>query len=109
MLYSAKKLKSFSLGATDGDIGSVEEIYFDDDAWTIRYFVVDTGKWLSGRKVLVSPYSLEKVNWNEGQIGTRLTKKQIEESPEIETEKSLGPGGLSRRCARSSLPHGLTR
>ena len=47
MLLSMKDLKGYSIGATDGDIGEVTDFYFDDDAWVIRYFIVDTGSWLS--------------------------------------------------------------
>ena len=53
MLRSTDDLQNFAIGATDGHIGHVKDFYFDDDAWVIRYLVVDTGSWLSGRKVLI--------------------------------------------------------
>jgi len=43
------------LAASDGEIGQVKDFYFDDQNWVMRYLVVDTGSWLSGRKVLISP------------------------------------------------------
>ena len=89
MLRSAKNMQGFTLHASDGEIGSVEVFYFDDDAWAIRYMVVDTGSWLSGRQVLISPYSVERVNWDEKTIDVRLTKQQVENSPDIDTHKPI--------------------
>jgi len=59
MLIKAKALKGYSLKSLDGDIGSASEFFFDDQYWAIRYLVANTATWLSGRKVLISPYSLD--------------------------------------------------
>ena len=58
MLHKAKTLKGYKLESLDGEIGKVKEFYFDDRYWTIRYLVADTGNWLTGRQVLISPYAL---------------------------------------------------
>jgi hypothetical protein len=55
MLYTAKTLHGYKLDSLDGEIGRVKEFYFDDKHWTIRYLVADTGNWLPGRQVLISP------------------------------------------------------
>jgi hypothetical protein len=89
VLRSAYGLKGFTLGATDGDVGSVEEVYFDDARWGIRYLVVDTGGWLSGRTVLISPISIRGTDWGERTIKVDLTRKQVEESPDIDTDKPV--------------------
>ena len=68
----------------DGEIGKVEESYFDDHYWTIRYLIANTGNWLIGRLVLISPYALTTVNLEEQFIDVELTKKQIEESPALD-------------------------
>ena len=47
ILIKAKTLKGYQLESLDGEIGKVEEFYFDDHHWTIRYLVADTGNWLS--------------------------------------------------------------
>ncbi len=62
MLRSVKSLEGFSIGATDGTIGKVTDFYFDDEAWVIRYAVVNTNAWL-GREVLLSPYSIGQADW----------------------------------------------
>lgn len=58
MLYRVKTIENYKLKGKDGEIGSAKEFYFDDKYWAIRYLVADTGGWLTGRKVLISPYSL---------------------------------------------------
>ena len=58
MQYSVKDLKGNAIGATDGDIGKLDDFYFDDEFWTIRYLVAETGNWLLNRKVLVSPFAI---------------------------------------------------
>jgi hypothetical protein len=55
MLCKAKTLTDYKLESLDGEIGKVKEFYFDDRHWTIRYLVADTGNWLAGRQVLISP------------------------------------------------------
>ena len=89
MLYNLSALDGFSLGANDGEIGSVEDFYFDDEAWAIRYLAVDTGTWLSGRRVLISPSSLGKVDWDGRRIEVTLARNQIENSPHIDTHKPI--------------------
>jgi len=55
MLRSIKQLYGDELRATDGEIGKITDFYFEDQNWAVRYVVVDTGTWLSGRLVLISP------------------------------------------------------
>jgi hypothetical protein len=82
-------LKDSSLRAKDAEIGSVEDLYFDDEGWAIRYVVVDTGKWLPGRKVLISPVSVTTVDWDAKAITVSLDKIQVENSPDIATHKPI--------------------
>ena len=89
MLFKAKTLASCKLRSLDGEIGKVEESYFDDYYWTIRYLVANTGNWLTGRQVLISPYSLTAVKLEEKFITVELTKKQIEESPALDSYESV--------------------
>jgi len=77
MLYKAKTLKGYKLDSRDGEIGKVKEFYFDDKHWAIRYLVADTGNWLTGRQVLISPHALVRVIEDGQCITVNLTKKQI--------------------------------
>jgi hypothetical protein len=89
MFFKAKKLKGYKLQGRDGEIGKVEEFYFDDQHWAVRYLVADTGTWLAGRQVLISPYALGGVKNEERRLTVDLTKKQIEDSPSLETDKPV--------------------
>ncbi len=89
MLRSMRDLKGFTIGATDGDIGHVDAFYFDDTSFTVRHLVVDTSGWLSGRKVLISPMALGKVDWDRRRINVALSKGQVEQSPPIETDQPV--------------------
>ncbi len=88
-LRSLKDLRGFTIAATDGDIGSVKEFYFDDLSYTVRHVVVDTGGWLSGRKVLVSPIAFRAIDWEHKRINAELTKAQVREGPDIDTDKPV--------------------
>jgi uncharacterized protein YrrD len=88
MLRSASHLKGTTIAATDGDIGSVQDLYFDDLTWTIRYLMVDTGTWLPGRQVLISPRSVGTVT-DEDRIPVALTRSQVENSPSTDTDKPV--------------------
>ena len=83
MKRSVKSLLGYTMHATDGEIGTVEEFYFDDHTWTIRYLIVKTGSWLFGRKVLISPEALQTTDWDMRQFPTNLSKEQIRNSPDI--------------------------
>jgi len=89
MLIEAKTLHGYKLNSLDGEIGKVNEFYFDDQYWTVRYLVADTGNWLTGRKVLISPYGLNGVLKTEKELSVALTKKQIENSPSLDTHKPV--------------------
>ena len=89
MLRRAKELRDYKLGARDGEIGNVKEFYFDDQSWTVRYLIADTGGWLSGRRVLISPYALDAANDGSKVIPVDLTRTQIENSPSPTTDRPV--------------------
>ena len=89
MLRSLKSLKDSVIQVDDGGVGIVVDFLFDDEKWTVRYLVVDTGTWLSGRKILISPISVESVETSTHAIRVLLTKQQIEQSPTIDTDKPV--------------------
>ena len=89
MLSKAKTLGKFKLRGKDGEIGSVKEFYFDDRHWAIRYLVADTGNWLTGRQVLLSPYSLGAINKEKENIKVNLNENQIENSPSLDSDKPV--------------------
>jgi hypothetical protein len=100
MLHSLAGLRRFRVHAADGDIGEVSDAYFDDERWVVRYLTVSTGSWLSGRAVLISPYSVSRIDDAGLAMVTNLTRKQVEESPSIDTAKPI-----SRRQEASYLSY----
>jgi hypothetical protein len=89
MLTNAKYLKGLVIRATDGELGTVDQLYFDDETWTIRYLTVDTGGWLGGRHVLISPFAVVHADWPARRLDVALTKKQVEMSPDIDTQRPV--------------------
>lgn len=89
MLRSIKQLYGDKLGASDGDLGHVKDFYFDDRDWAIRYLVADTGTWLPGRQVLISPHSLGRLDQAGKVLRVNLTRKQMEGSPSIESHQPV--------------------
>ena len=89
MLRSIKQLCGNKLRALDGDLGHVKELYFDDQNWMVRYVVADTGGWLSERLVLLSPHAFGGGPPAGKILLVQLTRKQIEDSPGMETHKPV--------------------
>jgi uncharacterized protein YrrD len=89
MLQSTNDLHGFTIHAKDGDIGTIEDLYFDDGHWKVRYLVVDTGTWLTARRVLISPASAKGVDWFGQRLPADLTCDQVRNSPDIATDKPV--------------------
>ena len=89
MLWKSSATVGFAISAKDGALGTVSDMLFDDSSWMIRWLVVDTGGWLSGRKVLLPPSVLEHMDATARELSVTLTKKQIEDSPEIDTDQPV--------------------
>lgn len=86
MLRSTKEILGYTLNAADGSIGKVLDFLFDDMNWMVRYLLVDTGKWLPGRRVLISPSSAGEPDWADQSIPVNLTKEKIENSPPLQED-----------------------
>jgi hypothetical protein len=94
MFTNIEQLYGKKLGASDGDIGHVKDFYFDDTTWLVRYLVADTGSWLSGRQVLLSPHAFGihafgGSDEDPNVLLVNLTRKQIENSPSIESHRPV--------------------
>lgn len=89
MLRRLNELNGYTIEATDGRIGAIEQAYFDDDKWTVRYLVVRTGAWLDSREILLSPMSLGESHWETRTLNVRLTKDMVKHSPSIDLREPL--------------------
>lgn len=100
MLSRVHDYLRFTLHATDGDIGRLHDVYFDDQSWTVRYLVVETRHWLRGRRVLLAPLRVRGVDWNHREMIVGLSREQIRESPGVETDRPVAEQNavLFREC-----------
>ena len=89
MLRNVKDLEGCAIRATDGTIGHVTDLYFDDLTWAVRYLVVETGHWLASRKVLISPIAVGQPDWESRVLPVSITRSQVQLSPDIDTDKPV--------------------
>lgn len=89
MLRSINELLGYEIMAKDGEIGKVHDFFFNDEDWTIRYMVVDTGMWILGRKVLISPEVLMQPVWAAQTFPIKLTRDEVKNSPDLDLAKPV--------------------
>ena len=77
MLRSVESFYGYEIQAMDGDLGTVHDVYFDDQSWSVMYLVVDTGTWLPGRKVLIFATQIDQPDWASKNLPVELTKDQV--------------------------------
>jgi uncharacterized protein YrrD len=80
-LRSAREVRGYEIAASDGAIGQVEDLLLDDVTWELPYLLVDTRKWLPGRKVILSPQWVQAVRWRESHVAVNLSRDEIKHSP----------------------------
>jgi hypothetical protein len=89
MMRSLKNLERYRTSTTDGELGIVANFLLDDDQWTIRYLVVDTGGLLGGRHVLVSPISFGLIDWSNRRFHLTLSTDKLKNGPSVDLEKPV--------------------
>ena len=89
MVYKLRQLLGLHIKASDGEIGRIKDVCFDDHSWTIRYLVVETGHFFANRQVLVSPLSVSIIDWDGNMLYVKLDMAQIKGSPAIDTDKPV--------------------
>ena len=105
MLRRLGALKGGTLHALDGDIGTVDDFYFDDAQWTVRYVVVSTGRWLAERRVLLSIISLLDPDWDEKRLPVRVTREQLRRSPDVDTHQPVSRAHEAAILSHYSYPY----
>jgi hypothetical protein len=89
MLWAASDIQQSTVEATDGSVGSIVDLLFEDGDFTIRWAVVDTGTWLPGRQVLLPPEQLAKGSDLSGGFRVSLTRQQVKDSPPLSSDKPV--------------------
>lgn len=88
-LRSSRELTGYVVHAADGAIGKVRELYFDDADWRVRYIVVDTGRWLPSKKILLPPATVEDIRWEQRQVRVSFTREQVKNCPQADTDRPV--------------------
>lgn len=105
MLRSAKELVECAVVGTDGAIGQVHDLYFDDHAWTVRFLAVKAGTWLKGRSVLISPIAIGEPDWAKRLIPVSVTREQVRKSPDVDCHKPVSRQHEIENYAYYGYPH----
>jgi len=85
-LRSTHNVEGYNIQSNDGEIGHVEDFIVDDKKWNLIFLTIDTHNWLPGRKVLVSPQWIKKIDWNEEKVYVNLSQESIKNSPVFDPE-----------------------
>jgi len=85
MLIAAKQIRGCSIEGADGTVGTVKDLLFDGRSWKVRYLDVDTGHWLPGRRVILSPEVIRTRDYASRRLATPLTKERVEDSPSLDS------------------------
>jgi uncharacterized protein YrrD len=102
---TVRDLRGDTLIARDGAIGSVDDVYFDDERWAVRYLVVDTGDWMPGRRVLISPASLEPHGAQAGAVRVNITREQVKSAPPVATDRPVSRQYEMAHAAHFGYPY----
>lgn len=89
MLMSMRKFLGYKIQAKDGELGDVDDFFFDDDEWATRYLVVETAPWIFGKKVLISVLALGVPDREERRFPVELTRQQVKDSPDIDVHEPV--------------------
>jgi hypothetical protein len=89
MLRSIEDLKGCKVACQDGDLGTVEHVYFDDESWGIRFIVIGASGWNGGQQVWVSPFSIKGIDFAAGVVTLDLTQRKMMGSPPVDTGKPV--------------------
>ncbi|RPJ54348.1 MAG: PRC-barrel domain containing protein [Acidobacteria bacterium] len=105
MIRFLSQIKGSTIHAVDGDIGKVVDCYFDEQRWAVRYLVVETGSWLSGRQVLISPASVDRVDWNDGRVNLNIDRMRVKNSPSADLAQPVSREWESSYSEYYGYPH----
>ncbi|HEX6321197.1 MAG TPA: PRC-barrel domain-containing protein [Burkholderiales bacterium] len=105
MERTIKGLQGDDIVATDGAIGSVRDVFFDDERWGVRYLVVDTSTWLPGRKVLISPASVDAERSAQETLSVRLTREQVKNAPGVDADRPVSRQSEMAHAAHFGYPY----
>jgi hypothetical protein len=89
-IFDGHDIKNFTVYAEGEEkVGSVQNILVDENDGRFRYFIIDTGFWVFGKKVLL-PVGLARLDYDDKRLYVpRLTKEQVENLPEFSEDLAI--------------------
>lgn len=105
MLIAFETIAGSTLSGTDGVVGTVNDLLFDSEQWIVRYVVVDTGKWLPGRRVLLPASVLGPADWKQHAFTVPLTRQAVEDSPDVDTQRPVSRQQEAKLMSHYSVPY----
>jgi sporulation protein YlmC with PRC-barrel domain len=105
VFHRLRQFIGLRIEASDGEIGKISDIYFDDRSWAVRYLVIETGGWFAGRNVLISPLSVSRIDWDHHTIAIDLTRQRVESSPPIDTDRPVSRQHEADLCDYYGYPY----
>jgi uncharacterized protein YrrD len=95
MLHLAQKVAGVTVSGTDGEIGTLEDFYFEEAGWNVRYLLVDTGSWFDGKRVLLSPSAVQG-DWGRTGVHVNLSRNDVRNSPALDDDDAMPDGADAR-------------
>jgi sporulation protein YlmC with PRC-barrel domain len=106
VLRRLRDYEGFEVWSREGrELGRVEDFYFDEDRWGVRYVVVRTGSWLTGRSVLLSPVSISHLEWDRARIEFKLNEAQIKGAPDADLAQPISRRFETEYSGYYGIPH----
>jgi uncharacterized protein YrrD len=93
MLHLAQKVAGVTVSGTDGEIGTLEDFYFEEAGWNVRYLLVDTGSWFNGKRVLLPP-SAVRGDWGRTGVRVNLSRDEVRNSAALDDEADAADAHL---------------
>ena len=89
MFHTLHELTDARVVATDGKIGRVCNVFFDDQSWKVRYFVVDLRGWRARRYVVLPVSLVEAPDWEKKILRARASKEQVRQCPDLDSVRPV--------------------
>ncbi len=81
-LRSGQAITGYEIQATDGGLGAVASFGVNRTSWLMTELVIETGRWLAGRHVLIRPDHLRTISYEESKVYVELSKAGILQAAE---------------------------
>jgi hypothetical protein len=85
MIITANQIYGVATRCTDGCLGKVDDLLFDDRSWNVTSVVIRLGGWLQHQRVLVTPADIEATEWSTGRLCLRLSQSRLRTAPSLES------------------------